>query len=297
MTDENPMHEFFEEKIDLYELMDQTLLDKSSLNTNISGDELHDSAQNILSDGPPDTKEEQIGFVLSSLKKQAREDPEGFIQELYNSKKRDIAKRLYPYESHEIDPFKPIFKNIRDFTDTEIDVVGDWLDDLHESDDGLAHSQQYHQLVEKELGSDRKVTVDDLDSLNEGIDLYSDIMNICDAGYPMPVALYWVSLGDDPREKNPFSMGFTRGLQELEETDFEAIPNHIDTDLRHGIKHGDFVVDPKQEHVRIESGAKEYSLSDLEIAINEALLAIDVIEAMDTYVSFVDYRRNFEFLE
>ena len=92
-------------------------------------------------------------------------------------------------------------------------------------------------------------------------------------------------------------MGFTRGVQELEETDFEGIPNHIDIDLRHGIKHGDFVVDPKQEHVRIESGAKEYSLVDLEIAVNEALLAVDVMEAMDTYVSLVDYRRNVEFLE
>jgi len=296
MADDSPMDEFFDEKINLYELMDQTLLDKSNLNTNLSEDELLEEAQNISRDGPPDTKEEQIGFVLSSLKKQAKEDPEGFIEELHNSKKRDIAKRLYPYESHEIDPFKPIFKNIREFTDTELDIVGDWLDEYHESDDGIAHSQQYHQLVEQELGSNRKITVDDIDSLEEGIDLYSDVMNICDAGYPVPVALYWVECGSDPREKDPFSMGFTRGLQELEESGFEAIPNHIDTNLRHGIKHGDFVVDPKQEHVRIESGANEYSLVDLEIAVNEALLAIDVMEAMDTYVSLVDYQRNFEFL-
>lgn len=297
MTDEDFVDEFFDEKIDLYEMIEQDLLNKSDLNTNLSDDELLEKSQEILTKGPPDTKEEQIGFILSSLKEQARNNPKEFIEELYDSKKRDIAKRLYPYESHEIDPFKPIFRNIRQFTEAELDIVGDWLSRYNDSDDGIAQSQQYHQLIINELRKDRKITVDNLDSLNEGINLYSDIMNICDAGYPVPVALYWVACGDDPRNKDPFSMGFTRGVQELEETDFEGIPNHIDIDLRHGIKHGDFVVDPKQEHVRIESGAKEYSLVDLEIAVNEALLAVDVMEAMDTYVSLVDYRRNVEFLE
>ena len=296
MTDSDDIDDFLDGNLDLYEIVDQTLLDRSKLDTDIPDDDLHEKSRKILSEGPPDSKEEQIGFVLSTLKKQAREDPQGFIEELFDSKKRDLAKRLHPYESYEIDAFKPIFRNIREFSDTDLDTIGEWLNDFHDTDNGRAYSQQYHQVVEERLGRDRKMTVTDIDSLNEAVDLYSDLMNICDAGYAIPVALHRVVSGDDPREKNLTSMGLSKGLQELEGTDFAAIPNHVDIGLRHGIKHGDMLIDPRKEELRIEDGGKKFSLIDLGTTVNDALLTVDVIEATKTYISMVDYRRNFEFL-
>lgn len=297
MSGDDPFDEFFERKIELYELVDQRVLDRSDLNKDMSTAELKNKSVDILTEGPPQSKEEQIGFVLSSLRKQAKEDPVGFVKEMYDSKKRDIAKRLGPYESHEIDPFKPIFREIREFSDSELEIAGEWLNDFHNSGKGEAYSQQYHQLIENKLKNDRKISINDISSVGEGVDIYSETMNIADAGYPVPVALYWITRGEDPRQKDASSMGFKRGLQELEDSNFEAIYNHIDVDLRNGIKHGDMVIEPKEERLYIENKEKVYEPTELESVVNESLLAVDVMEAMDTYVSLVDYRMNIEFIE
>lgn len=297
MSEDEWLDEFFEEKLDLYELLDLRRLEGEELDLDMTDEELVEQSKEIAISGPPDSKEEQIAFVISSLKHQARENPKEFIKELEDSKKRDIEKRLAPYTREEVAPFSKITATINKFSDSQLRIAGEWLDEFHQSTQGKSYGQEYHQLVENELGSDRKVSVSDSSSINDATDVFSDIMNVYDEGYPLPVALYRISKGEDPRNADLTSMGLKNSLTELEDTDFNAIPAHIDYDLRNAVKHGDVLINPHEMNIQIEGGETEYSANELEEAVNNALLAIDYMEVIDTFVSLTDYKRGFDFLE
>jgi hypothetical protein len=288
--------EWFEDLFDHYEHATYSGLDRENIDTGLSKEELLEQAKRIAVEGPPETKEEQIAFLNSHLRQLAKDDPEAYIVERYNTVQRDISKRLNPYEKHERKPFIPIFREIREFSADQIDLIKEWLEEFNESEDGKALSQHYHQLIEIERGDNRKVSVTDGESAAYAVDIYKEAMNVCDDSTPIPVAYNYVSKGTDPKSKNLINMGFARRLQALEGTVYEPIANHIDIDLRHAVKHGDYYVDASEECLSADGGERVYSFAKLEDTVNRALLATDVVSASDGYISLTTYRRTFDFL-
>lgn len=284
--------EKFDEWFDLYEHASLSELQREDINTQISDEQLEELAFKVLDEGPLESTEEQLSFLLSSLRAQSERNPFEFYIEQYEATKRNIARRLKPYEKEERVPFYPIYHEIRDFNSDQTDLIKEWLENFDGSEDKKALSQQYHQLIEVELGEERKVSVENARSAAYAVDIYEDTMNVCDASTPIPVAFNFVSKGENPLSKDLISMGFPRRLQELEETIYSPISNHIDIKLRNAIKHGDYYIDTKDEYLSVESGAKEYSYNEFEAAVNRALLAIDVIDTMTSYFSLITYRRT-----
>jgi hypothetical protein len=297
MGEDEPLTEFFDDKLNLYELMDLRQLDREQIDSNMSRDDLNEQAIDIARGELPDSKEEGISFVFNSLNRLAERDPEAFLQELQDSKKRDIEKRLKPYSREEIAPFSKITATITKFSDTQLEIAGEWLKDFHKSNKGKSYSQGYHQLVYHKLDSNRKVSIPDAPSISFAIDVLSDAMNVYDEGYSIPVALSRITDGKDPRDADLASMGMGKSLDELKGTSFDAMPSHIDYGLRNTIKHGDYIIDPHNNELKIEEGNRVLSGPELERSVNATLLAVNFLQVSDTYISLTYYRRNFEFLE
>jgi hypothetical protein len=147
----------------------------------------------------------------------------------------------------------------------QLDILVEVIDEYWRTREFLSVAQNHVTLTNELLEGNGTFSLEDLSDAERGVSIYKKCMDICDGGFSSLKNLEYVIEGNDPREKDFISMGFSvkRGSLEDDEV-FDPLVDAIDTDLRNAISHGDLWVDNVENTIETNSPDKSYSFAEFE---------------------------------
>ena len=262
---EEEVDKVLESQIRRYGLIKQKRIDGDQVDTDLPIEELREITDGILeNEDIPKEGEDRYSYLSSVLRVMMEECFEtgmSSISGLLEMSLASLGSEILEYE--DIERYEAVVDMIDGFSDEQLEMAFEYVSEFRETDQGIAVTQNHVQLSEiAEPVSEIKVN--DPESAQRAVDIYSKCMDVCDNASTLLVALKRIDEDENPFNVNLTEMGYTAKLNELSDSKCETLVKGIDRDLRNAISHGDVVVDPYEEEVYDASTGIRYSFEELE---------------------------------
>ena len=240
-----------------------------------------------------DRLEDQMAFVSDTLDVAFECDKHGILLFLFDAWGTAIVDHMGERFSNldEWNRFDPIVNEISNLSYEQLNKTFADVWGFRSTERGISVSQSENYLHSVLLDNDDILEVKDTSTAQLGIDVYRKCMDLCDSSIHNLLSIKRASLGDDPRQVDLESIGFSASLNELDEYPFSNIVDGIDRDLRNGISHGDMVIDGIEEQVTI-AGDKKYSYEEFEKVINKGIAIGEFVGFVDVFLIFEKFQQS-----
>jgi hypothetical protein len=181
--------------------------------------------------------------------------------------------------------YRPCIDALNALDLSQLEVLKEMTDEYWRTREFLSVAQNHVTLTNDLLEGSDAFSLEDLSDARRGIDIYKKCMDICDSGFPLLQNMKYVVEGDDPREKDFISMGFTAIRKSLEDHEvFDPLVDAIDADLRNAISHGDIWVDNVENTIETNNPDKSYSLAKVEKAVATVIPLARFVATLPTVI-------------
>ncbi|WP_222913516.1 hypothetical protein [Natrinema sp. SYSU A 869] len=212
----------------------------------------------------PEEGEERYSYFSSVLRVMMEEGFETGMASLSGLLEMSLASLGGEILEHEdIERYEAVVDMINRFSDEQLELAFEYVLEFREMDQGIAATQNHVQLSEM-ADPVSEIQVDDSESAQKAVDLYSKCMDVCDNASTLLLALKRIDEGENLFDVDLTGMGYAAKLNELSDSKCETLVEGIDKDLRNAISHGDLVIEPYEEEVYDASTGKRYSFEGLE---------------------------------
>lgn len=262
---EEEIQDALESQIRRFGLIKQKRIQEDQVDTNLSMEELLEITEEILKEEDvPEEGEERYSYFSSVLRVMMEESFEAGISSLSSLLGMSLASLGDELLEHEdIERYEKVVDMIEEVSDEQLELAFEYTLEFRDMHQGIAATQNHVQLSEM-ADSVSEIQVDDSESAQKTVEIYSKCMDVCDNASTLLLALKRIDEDENPFDVDLTGMGYAAKLNELSDSKCETLVEGIDMDLRNAISHGDLVVDPYKEEVYDASTEKRYSFEELE---------------------------------